>query len=217
MSIKGIVFDLDGTLADSIEDIANSMNQVLQEQNLVIHDIAAYKTFAGNGIRKLIERSLPKTLITPEFLTKNQDRMLEVYGANCTNKTKLYPGVSDLLDQLQERDIKIAVFSNKVNELTQKVAEVLLAKWQVEFVLGVSKDVHRKPNPQGAFMAAEHMGITPAELMFVGDSGVDMETAKNAGMFGVGVLWGFRKAEELKAKGADAIIDNALDLLNHIQ
>ena len=217
MSIKGIVFDLDGTLADSIEDIADSMNQVLQEQNLDVHDIETYKTFVGNGIRKLVKRSLPESLRTPELFTKNLDRMLEVYGANCINKTKLYPGVPELLDQLQEKGIKIAVFSNKANDLTQKVVKVLLAKWNVEFAVGAGGEVPRKPKPKGAIMAAEHMGITPKEIMFVGDSGVDMETAKNAGMFGVGVLCGFRGAEELKGKGAKLVIGNALDLLKHIE
>jgi len=216
MSIKGIVFDLDGTLADSIEDIADSMNQVLEEQKQPLHNIETYKTFVGNGIRKLVERSLPESLRTPEYFAKTLKRMMEVYGGNCINKTKLYPGVADLLDQLQQKGLKIAVFSNKANELTQKVVEVLLAQWEVEFVIGAGGDVARKPNPQGALMAAEKMGYAPQDLMFVGDSDVDMETAKNAGMFGLGVLWGFRDAEELKAKGADAIIGNALDLLKHI-
>ena len=216
MSIKGIVFDLDGTLADSIEDIAESMNQVLEEQSLAVHDITTYKSFVGNGIRKLVERSLPEAERTPELFAKNLSRMMEVYGANCINKTKLYPGVSDLLDQIQQKGLKIAVFSNKANDLTQKVVKVLLAKWEVEFVVGAGGDVARKPNPQGALMAAEKMGFTPKELMFVGDSGVDMETAKNAGMFGVGVLWGFRGAEELKTNGADAIISDAIELLKHL-
>jgi len=216
MSIKGIVFDLDGTLADSIEDIAESMNQVLEEQNLAVHDITTYKSFVGNGIRKLVERSLPEAERTPELFAKNLSRMMEVYGANCINKTKLYPGISDLLDQIQQKGLKIAVFSNKANDLTQKVVKVLLAKWEVEFVVGAGGDVARKPNPQGALMAAEKMGFTPKELMFVGDSGVDMETAKNAGMFGVGVLWGFRGAEELKTNGADAIISDAIELLKHL-
>jgi len=216
MNIKGIVFDLDGTLADSIEDIAESMNQVLKEQNLAIHSIDTYKTYVGNGIRKLVKRSLPEELRTDELFTKNLNRMLEVYGANCINKTKLYPGVANLLDQLQEKGLKIAIFSNKANNLTQKVVKVLLAQWDVSFVIGAGGDVARKPNPQGALMAAEKMGISPNELMFVGDSGVDMETAKNAGMFGVGVLWGFRAADELNANGAKAIICEASELLNHL-
>ncbi len=216
MNIKGIVFDLDGTLADSVIDIAESMNLVLKEQNLAVHDIDTYKQFAGNGIRKLVERALPEELRTGEDFTKNMDRMLEVYGENCINKTKLFPGVADLLDQLQAKGIKIAVFSNKVDDLTQKVVKVLLAKWEVAFVTGISSTVDREPYPQGALLAAEKMGFSPSEMMFVGDSGVDMETAKNAGMFGVGVLWGFRSAEELKANGAKAIISEATDLINHL-
>ena len=216
MNIKGIVFDLDGTLADSVIDIAESMNFVLKEQNIPVHEIDAYKQFAGNGIRKLVERALPEDLRSGETYTRNLNKMLEVYGENCINKTKLFPGVPDLLNQLQEKEIKIAVFSNKLDDLTQKVVKVLLAKWNVAFVTGISSTVKRKPNPQGALLAAEKMGLSPSEIIFVGDSGVDMETAKNAGMTGVGVLWGFRSAEELKANGAKAIISEATDLINHL-
>lgn len=216
MNIKGIVFDLDGTLADSIEDIAESMNQVLREQNLAVHSTETYKSFVGNGISKLVKSSLPEQLRTDELFTRNFDRMLEIYGANCINKTKLYPGIPDLLDQLQQKNIKIGVFSNKANDLTQKVVKVLLAKWDVAFAVGAGGDVARKPDPQGALLAAEEMGISPSELMFVGDTDVDMKTANNAGMFAVGVLWGFREAEELKANGAKVIISEALDLLKHL-
>ncbi|MRT92544.1 HAD family hydrolase [Ancylomarina sp. 16SWW S1-10-2] len=216
MNIKGIVFDLDGTLADSAIDMAESMNQVLKEQNLPVHDIDTYKQFAGNGIHKLIERALPENLRTGDAFTKNANRMLAIYGENCINKTKLYPGIADLLDLLQERDIKIAVLSNKLDELTQKVIKVLLANWNVTFATGTSSTVNRKPNPQGALLAAEKMGFTPKDMMLVGDSEADMETAKNAGMLGVGVLWGFRSADELKASGAQLIISKATDLINHL-
>lgn len=216
MSIKGIVFDLDGTLADSIEDIAESMNQVLKEQGLMTHNIETYKSYVGNGIRKLVMRSLPKELRTDDFFDRNFKRMLEIYGANCINKTKLYSGIEDLLDQLQEKDIKIAVFSNKANDLTQKVVKVLLAKWDIAFAIGAGGDVERKPDPQGALMAADVMGISPSELMFVGDSGVDMETAENAGMYAVGVLWGFRGEEELMANGAKVVINKASDLIKYL-
>ena len=216
MNIKGIVFDLDGTLADSVIDIAESMNLVLKEQNRAIHAIDAYKQFAGNGIRKLVKRALPKDLREGEAFAKNMNRMLEIYGENCINKTKLFPGVAKLLDQLQEKGIQIAVFSNKDDNLTQKVVKVLLSNWNVAFVSGISSTIDRKPNPQGALLAAKKMGLSPSEIIFVGDSGVDMETAKNAGMTGIGVLWGFRSAEELKANGAKAIISEATDLINHL-
>jgi len=216
MNIKGVVFDLDGTLADSVEDIAESMNQVLKEQNLAVHSTETYKIFAGNGISKLVKNALPEHLRTDEIFAKHFDRMLEIYSSNCINKTKLYPGISDLLDQLQQKNIKIGIFSNKANDLTQKVVKVLLAKWDVAFAVGAGGDVARKPDPQGALMAAKEMGISPSELMFVGDTDVDMKTANNAGMFAVGVLWGFREAEELKTNGAKVIISEALDLLKHL-
>lgn len=216
MDTKGVIFDLDGTLADSIEDIAESMNLVLQEQGLQDHNIDTYKKFVGNGILKLVKRALPKEYRSEKLFMKNLNRMLEIYDATCVNKTKLYPGIADLLTELQKRDIKVAVFSNKANYLTQKVVKVLLHKWDIAFTIGAGDHIAKKPNPQGALLAAEKMKLSPNELIFVGDSGVDMETALNAGMFGVGVLWGFKNAEELKTCGAKAIIGKAADLLEYI-
>ncbi|WP_321307303.1 HAD family hydrolase [Marinifilum fragile] len=211
--IKGVIFDLDGTLANSIEDIADSMNQVLEENNFPTHNYATYKTFVGRGIRSLVEKSLPLENRDLKELDKNFDRMMKVYDENCIVKTCLYPGIADLLDALSEKGIKISVFSNKANELTQKVVKVLLANWKLEYVLGAGGDIPRKPDPKGAILISERMGIEPSELMYIGDSGVDMATAQNSGMHAVGVLWGFREMEELLTNGAQTILEKPIDLM----
>lgn len=211
--IKGVIFDLDGTLANSIEDIADSMNQVLEENNFPTHDYATYKTFVGRGVKTLVKKSLPLENRDTTEIEKNFDRMMQVYDENCIVKTCLYPGIKDLLDALSERDIKISVFSNKANELTQKVVKILLADWKLEYVLGAGGDIPRKPDPKGAILISEKMGIDPSELMYIGDSGVDMATAQNSGMHAVGVLWGFRDMEELLTNGAQTILEKPMDLM----
>ncbi|MGQ1909196.1 HAD family hydrolase [Marinifilum sp. RC60d5] len=214
--IKGIIFDLDGTLANSIEDLADSMNQVLKEKNLPIHDYNTYKTFVGRGIKSLVEKALPEELRTEEHISSNFDRMMKVYDENCIAKTGLYPGIPELLTELSKKEIKLAVFSNKANELTQKVTKVLLADWEFEYILGAGGDIPRKPNPEGAIYISKKMGLEPSEIIYVGDSGVDMQTANNSGMNAVGVLWGFRDMEELLENGAQTLLENPLNLLNSL-
>lgn len=214
--IKGVVFDLDGTLANSIEDIADSMNIVLSEKEFPTHDYDTYKTFVGRGLKALVENALPDSGINEATLEACFNRMISVYDENCLAKTCLYPGIAELLTELQKRNIKIAVFSNKANELTQKVVKVLLADWPLEMVIGAGGDIPRKPDPTGALLISEKMGIAPEELMYVGDSGVDMQTAGNSGMYAAGVLWGFRSMEELLENGAEVLVENPMGLLNSL-
>ncbi|PKQ63052.1 HAD family hydrolase [Labilibaculum filiforme] len=211
--IKGVIFDLDGTLANSIEDIADSMNIVLTEKGFPTHDYDTYKTFVGNGLKSLVENSLPNSANNETTLEACFKRMMSVYDDNCIVKTCLYPGIAELLTELQKRDIKIGVFSNKANELTQKVAKVLLADWPIEMVIGAGGDIPKKPNPKGAILISTKMRISPEELIYVGDSGIDMQTAENSGMYAAGVLWGFRDMEELLENGANVLVENPMDLL----
>ena len=214
--IKGVVFDLDGTLANSIEDIADSMNQVLTEQGFPTHDYATYKTFVGRGVKTLVKNALPQSNRDESTLLNSFERMMTVYDQNCVVKTSLYPGISELLSSLSDKGIKLAVFSNKANELTQKVVKTLLADWKLEMVIGAGGDIPRKPDPTGALLISNKMGIDPENLMYIGDSGVDMQTANNSGMHAVGVLWGFRDMEELLQNGAQTILEHPMDLLNSI-
>ena len=212
--IKGVVFDLDGTLANSIEDIADSMNIVLAEKGFPTHDYDTYKTFVGRGLKALVENALPDSVNDESILEACFNRMMIVYDENCITKTCLYPGIAELLTELQKRDIKIGIFSNKANELTQKVVNALLADWALEMVIGAGGDIPRKPNPKGAILISTKMRIAPEEMMYVGDSGVDMQTAENSGMYAAGVLWGFRDMEELLENGARILVENPMDLLD---
>ena len=212
MSFKGILFDLDGTLVNSLEDLADSMNQVLREFDCPVHQPEAYRYFVGRGIRNLVRDALPESRRDEPTIAACHRRMLEVYHDNCLNKTSPYDGIIDLLDELKSRRLKLAVLSNKADELTGKTVAALLPDY-FDAVLGMRAEEHRKPHPLGALQISERLGVGPQEMLYLGDSSIDMETAANAGMYAVGALWGFRTKEELLASGARQVIEHPLDLL----
>lgn len=213
MNFKGVIFDLDGTLVNSLEDIADSMNTILKNNNLATHELISYKNFIGNGIRNLVGKALPEANRKNELIDRCYNSMIEVYSNNCINKTIPYDGITELLNELVSRNIKLAVFSNKADELTKKIVSTLFSDWKFEAIIGLTIEANKKPNPSGAFQISEKMGISPKEMLFVGDSGVDMQTANNAGMYGVGVLWGFQTKEEITANGAKYLLNHPLDLI----
>ena len=217
MNIKGIIFDLDGTLLNSIEDLAESMNIVLNNNGFPTHEIHIYEKFIGNGILSLVKNALPDSHNDEDTIIEYFDSMYEIYTSNCTNKTKPYDGVSELLEVLTSRNIKIAVLSNKADELTKKAVDTLLSNWNFESIHGLTEETTKKPNPIKALEICEAMGNSPKEMIFVGDSGIDIETGVNAGMITIGVTWGFRSKEELIQSGADHIIDHPLDLLEILE
>ena len=141
------------------------------------------------------------------------DSMMEEYREHCTDKTKPYQGIGELLDELTKHDIRLSVFSNKVDELTKKVVSTLLPNWNFEVVIGARSNIPRKPNPEGAFLISEKLRIPPADLIYLGDTGIDMQTATSASMYAVGALWGYRTDEELISNGARSLIVHPLDLL----
>lgn len=209
---KGVIFDLDGTLVDSLEDLADSMNGILERHGFPTHDPGTYKRFIGRGMRNLVSRALPPGA-GEEMITLSHGLMLEEYGRNCTNKTRPYDGIADMLDGLAARGIRMAVFSNKSDELTKKVASALLWNWKFEALVGSGAGYPEKPDPSGALAISRQMGIGPGDIIYAGDSGIDMETAKNAGMCAVGVLWGFREKEELLSNGAEHLLAHPADML----
>jgi len=213
MNFKGVIFDLDGTLINSLEDLADSMNSVLQKFNYPIHPLQAYKHFIGNGIRNLVYKTLPEANRDEATIYECYNLMIEVYRNNAVNKTKLYDGICELLDELVSRKMKLAVFSNKADEFTKLIVQALLPKWNFEAIVGFSIEEYKKPNPFVAIQISEKFGISPEDIIYVGDSGVDMQTANNAGMYAVGALWGFRTKEELKSNGAKYLLNNPLDLI----
>ena len=215
MNFKGVLFDLDGTLVNSLEDIANAMNSVLSHYNYPTHTLADYKSFTGKGILSLVQVALPKTARDEKTVTSCHQQFLEIYSENCTVNTKPYDGIIPLLDELKARQLKLAVFSNKADHFTKKIVETLMPGY-FNSVAGLKIEAHKKPNPLVALQICEQLNIKPEETIYVGDTNVDMQTATNATMYGVGVLWGFRTKEELIANGAKQTLNHPLDLLKSL-
>lgn len=213
MNFKGIIFDLDGTLVNSLEDLADAMNNVLSKFNYPTHDLNAYKFFIGNGILNLVRAALPETNRDKQTIAECFNLMNEIYNNNCTNKTKPYNGIIDLLNEVKSRNMKLAVFSNKADKFTKKIVQSLIPGYFDE-VVGLSSEAQKKPNPSGALEISKKLEILPENMMYIGDTGIDMQTANNAGMYAVGVLWGFRTKEELINNGAKHIISHPTEVFN---
>ena len=213
---KTIIFDLDGTLIDSLEDIAVCMNQVLKELNLPIHEMNDYKYFVGGGISILVDNALNalNKEITDELKEKVTQRFKEIYDQKLHLKTKAYDGIYELLDELVILDCNIGILSNKPHEFTVQYANSLFSKYNIKEVHGQKSDVPKKPDPIAAITIANSFNIPCEEIYFVGDTMVDMQTAVNANMIGIGVLWGFRDEDELTSNGATFVVEHPLDILD---
>jgi phosphoglycolate phosphatase len=214
MSFRAILFDLDGTLLDTLTDLGDSVNRVLAAQGFPTHPMQAYRQFIGNGFSVLIRRALPKSQRSTETIQTCVDAFNADYSANWHNNTCLYPGIGDMLDALARRDLKLAVLSNKAHAFTRKYVARYLSNWNFEAVFGGRDTVPPKPDPAGALEIAQLLGLPPSEFLYIGDSGVDMQTAIAAKMFPVGVSWGFRSSAELQQSGCRALIDRPLDVLD---
>lgn len=212
MKFKGIIFDLDGTLVNSLEDIADAMNTVLLNLGYPGHSYEAYQYFIGSGLRNLVSKSLPESHNNEKHIDDCYRLMIEEYSSHCTDKTKPYSGIIELLDYLKAANIKLSVFSNKSDELTKKITADLFPGY-FNPIVGLSIEALKKPNPSEAIAISKSLGLEPEEIIFVGDSGIDMQTAVNANMLAVGVSWGYRPEEELLATGAEHILKHPLDLI----
>ncbi len=212
---KTVIFDLDGTLIDSLEDIAVCMNQVLEELNLPTHKIDDYKYFVGGGISILVDNALNG--YSEDIKEEVTKRFKIIYDQKLHLKTKPYAGIYELLDELVKLDCNIGILSNKPHEFTIAYANSLFSKYNIKEVHGQKSDVPKKPDPIAAINIANSFEVPCEEVYFVGDTMVDMQTAVNAKMIGVGVLWGFRDEEELLDNGANFIIKHPLDLLKIIK
>jgi phosphoglycolate phosphatase len=213
MNHRAVIFDLDGTLADTLEDIADNMNRVLAERGFPVHGYDAYRYYVGNGLKNLVTQSLPESARTDDIVAACHDRMVAGYQANYIRKTRLYGGIPELLDALSAQQMKMAVLSNKADLLTQKICKRLLENWKFDVILGATDRFPRKPNPTSALFVSEQMDVAPANIFYLGDSDVDMKTAVAAGFYPVGAGWGFRSKEELVKNGAAQVIDYPTDLL----
>ncbi|MHC1747932.1 MAG: HAD family hydrolase [Cellulosilyticaceae bacterium] len=209
---KGVIFDLDGTLLDTIQDLAEATNYALTAHGYNTYDTNQYKTFVGNGVYKLIERALPKEACDEKSILKVKETFDLYYGEHSMDHTAPYIGIVALLQKLKEKGIRMGVVSNKPDLYVKALVEEVFGTW-IEAAIGQREGIPHKPSPEGTYEMLEILGLAKEECIFVGDSNVDIKTSKNAGLFSVGVLWGFRTKEELEKEGANKVIESPQELL----
>ncbi len=212
---KAILFDLDGTLLDTLQDLTDSGNEVLKARGFPPHSLCDYRRFVGSGMAQLVHDIFP---VGNQPTTEDEVQTIlreyrDAYARNWKNTTQPYPDIPETLDQLFAREIPCGVVSNKPHDYTLLCVDTFLGRWPWGIVLGHRAQHPRKPDPDGALEAAGKLGVAPADCLFVGDSDVDMQTAVNAEMRGIGVTWGFRDPEELLAAGAERIVKTGQELL----
>jgi phosphoglycolate phosphatase len=213
MPFAAVLFDLDGTLLDTYEDIADSINTVLAEVGRPALPAELVKQYIGDGVDTLMRRSLGSDP-APELLANWAARFRQEYGQRWACKTHAYDGVVELTEALTRRGIRMGILSNKPDRFTQDCVARFLPVEKFDVVLGSQPGLPRKPDPAGARRAAERLRAQPSEILYLGDTATDMQTAVTAGMYAVGATWGYRSAEELQANGAVALIAEPRELLN---
>jgi phosphoglycolate phosphatase len=213
IKFRAILFDLDGTLLDTLEDLADAMNLALAEMGFPIHHIESYKYFVGDGIENEARRALPPDAGDETTVKKCVTLARDNYSRCWTNNTRPYPGIPELLTGLQNKNIPLTVLSNKPDDFTRLMVKELLSKWKFEIVLGAGPNTPVKPNPLGAVQIAQRLALPAEQFVYAGDTNTDMQTANSAGMYAVGVLWGFRTARELLDNGAKQLAINPTDIL----
>ncbi len=216
MKYKTVLFDLDGTLLDTLKDIADSVNKALSHFGFPKHEVEAYKHFIGDGREAMVSRALPEHCRDEATVSKLVTEINEEYAKHWADNTRPYRGIPRLLDALTIRGIKTAVLSNKPDGSTKLMVSKLLSRWRFEVVAGAQPFIPKKPDPTAALQIAQRLNIQSSEFLYLGDSDVDMKTATAAGMYPVGALWGFRNADELLTGGAKELIKNPTDLLNFL-
>lgn len=215
MSYSAVIFDLDGTLLDTLDDLAETGNRVLEENGYPVHPPEAYKYFVGEGMRTLVER------ITPDSVTESEkevcfQRFKSLYSRYWNHRTRPYEGVRELLAILDGKGFQLGILSNKPHDFTMMCVDYFFPEKPFAQVFGQRKEIPKKPDPAGALEIAGRFGKTPEECIYVGDTSIDMQTGKSAGMFTIGILWGFRDAVELLENGADRIVKTPQELTEEV-
>ncbi|MBM3295265.1 MAG: HAD family hydrolase [Candidatus Aminicenantes bacterium] len=215
MPFRAVIFDLDGTLLDTIEDLTEAMNAALRTLGLPERTIAECKTFVGDGVATFVKRVLPlRAGDDPSLARRLLGLMRAEYAVRLAVKTRPYPGIPEILEALGERRIPAAVLSNKPHDSTRAVVRRFFPRRNFRLVLGAREGVPPKPDPAGAFEIARRLGLPPADFFYLGDTNTDMQTAVAAGMFPAGALWGFRTSGELLANGARALLERPAQVLD---
>ena len=213
MKVKAVLFDLDGTLLDTIGDLTDSMNIALNHLGFPGHNAGACKMFVGDGVEMFAFRALPENDRHQAMVKKCASLMRQEYKKRWAKKTRPYDGIPELLNELTNRDLKMSILSNKPDDATKEMVAEILAKWSFHPVAGAQASVPKKPDPTLAIQISQELQVSPEGFLYLGDTGTDMRTARGAGMFAVGVLWGFRSAEELLESGAQVLVDHPGEVL----
>lgn len=214
---KLAIFDMDGTLLDTLEDLARSCNHTLEQFGYPLHDTQQYKAFVGNGARKLVERMLPADSRSPRRVEEVLTAYRAYYAQHSTDCTKPYPGIEQAVQELRKAGVKLGIVSNKPHSDTVQLAALYFGEGTFDLVYGAMEGVPVKPDPTAVEKMMAVVGVTPEETAYFGDSGVDMLTGKAAGAWTVGVLWGFRTKEELESSGADSTIAKPEEIVGQVQ
>ncbi len=214
--MKLIIFDLDGTLLNTLQDLGDSCNAILQQNGYPTHPLVAYKKFVGNGVQKLIERALPEEARTTETITTLLAAFKTYYEQKPVSHTKPYTGIIPLLQELKSLGYLISVASNKYQEAIIPLMQQYFPDIQFDLVLGHRAGHPAKPDPAIVLDSLQTLGVNKQNCFYVGDSSVDMDTANNASVTAIGVTWGFRDEDELKEHGAQFIIHSPKELLGII-
>lgn len=212
---KVAIFDLDGTLLNTLDDLANACNYALNKFSFPTHEVEKYKTFIGNGIYKLVERAVPDNKKDKETVGKVLEVFSDYYNEHMMDMTKPYDGIINLLDELRMKGIKLAVVSNKKHEFTMEIVKKYFGN-RFDIVFGHRDNYKEKPDPSSVLEVIDKFNILKSECIYIGDSNVDIMTAKNARVKCIGVSWGFRGKEELANEGANYLADNTTELKNII-
>lgn len=213
---KLIIFDMDGTILDTLRDLADCTNYILRRNGYPEHPPDAYRYFVGNGIPKLIERAIPEKERQPEIIDKIYREFVPYYELHKEDFTKPYPGIPELMRQLQDLHIHMAIASNKIQQAMGPLVERYFAGIRFSAVLGNRPGIPPKPDPAIVEEILTSTAIRKEDTLYVGDTAVDMQTAENAGLTKIGVLWGFRNREELEKANADFIVEKPEEILHYI-
>ena len=213
--MKLAIFDLDGTLVDSLGDLADACNNGLKKMGYPVHELEKYRYFVGDGVLKLVERILPEDKRSEENISALKAEFDSYYNVHYADKTHPYDGIVSLLDALSAKGVKLAVASNKPDEFTKSVVKVFF-EGKFDMVLGKCPDTEKKPAPDILLKIMDALDVSADETVMIGDTNVDIRTAKNAGVSSIGCLWGFRTMEELEQAGADNIVSSPNEILKYI-
>ena len=213
---KAVLFDLDGTLLDTLDDLADSMNRVLARMKFPVHPTDAYKYFVGDGMDILARRVLPETARDSRTIQSCIENMKKEYGAHWADRSKPYDGIPEMLEELKKQGMRLVVLSNKPDNFTRATVSHFFADDMFEIVAGARPEIKKKPDPAGAIIIADKIGLEPGRFLYLGDTATDMKTAVSAGMFPLGALWGFRTADELLDSGARELLAAPGEILKYL-